>query len=146
MGLVKFAGKCLLLAVLVHVGFNLLKKPSLQKETTERLASLWKLGSVHIPQLAQHTNMLLKHRENIVKLLTYMLLASPILLLQRCLAFVQVFAWALWCGLFFNPYLPLGENSGSPVSNLEALKGLAILGGIMYLWCDKRPERIKSKK
>ena len=83
MGLVKFAGKCLLLAVLVHVGWNLLQKPTLQKETSVRLRALWDLLVTKVPQLSQHSSLVLAQTENVVKGLTWVLLASPVLLVLR---------------------------------------------------------------
>ena len=46
--------------------------------------------------------------------------------------------------IYFNPYLRV-ESEFPHASVLQAFKGFAILGGILYVWSDEEPRVVKSE-
>merc|ERR1711976_384222 len=144
----KLIGLLLFCTPFVLYGWDLHTKDSVKADAHRRVLVLWNLGMQHYSFLVDYNTLFTSNAQYVILAMMYCLLGVPLIILCRWLAVFPIMAWALYCSLFFNPwitYKDLYDNDVPATNNYNALRVLALMGGLIWK-LGENPSTVRNVK
>lgn len=132
---VKLLGMLMFSSVFVFFGYELYTQQAVKVDAERRLTTLWNLAMQQYPVLGDYNVHFTQHVKMVLEVLGYLLMSAPIMICCRWWAMFQMPAWALWCAMFFNPWVAFKDATGKDealTAQVTCLKNLAIFGGLLW--------------
>jgi hypothetical protein len=133
-------------SVFVFYGYELYTQQAVKADAERRMLTLWSLAIQQYPVLGDYNAFFSQHMGHVVIGLMYLFLSAPILVYCRWWALFEMPGWALWCALYYNPYVVFknGDANEPLTASVTSLKNLAIFGGLLWRLSEYSEYKDKS--
>lgn len=142
----KLVGMLMFSSVFVFYGYEMYTQTAVKADAERRLMTVWNLAIQQYPVLGDYNAFFSQHVGNVVLGLMYVLLSAPVMVVCRWWAMFEIPAWALWCALFYNPWVVFknGDANEPLTASVTSLKNLAIMGGLLWRLSEATEYKDKS--
>jgi hypothetical protein len=142
----RLVGLLMFSSVFVFYGYELYTQQAVKADAERRMLTLWNLAIQQYPVLGDYNALFSQHVGHVVIGLMYLFLSAPILVYCRWWALFEMPGWALWCALYYNPYVVFknGDANEPLTASVTSLKNLAIFGGLLWRLSEYSEYKDKS--